>query len=362
MISVYLKPTNRCNLHCEHCFVPRNNLPANESPLEKEVVLKLAEGLKKLPDDEIHIIWHGGEPLLFGVSLIEKYSEIIRKSLPNKNLTFSIQTNLIISENELDPLVEYCKNNTGGILGTSYDFFIRKYRGSHEEFLQKWKKNVAFIVSKGIFVNVVITVTKLFSVEDLFLFVEEMIDEYGVKSFHLERFTPSGVGLLNKEKLYLNDQEFFSFFEEAFLKYSEYLLSGRYFYLSPFEKMVRSYFLQKGAGCFSGDCMSVVITVNPDGSVYPCPDLAFYDEYYFGNLVKDEFYSIWYSAKRVACIKKQKSFVCPDCDYYSICHGGCPHHFSTFDRTSCKRFFETLVSKINDIYHIIMNLHHLAKE
>ncbi|MEO0090978.1 MAG: radical SAM protein [candidate division WOR-3 bacterium] len=350
MFTFYLKPTDRCNLFCDHCFVPLEAKQKSQK-LSVEVINALCDFIEKLGEPQVHVIWHGGEPLFYGVDLIEEYSSIIRSKLGNR-VIFSLQTNLICDQKELGSLVRFVKEYTNSNIGTSFDFEIRKYRNSFELFKQIWYQNVKFLVKNDIFVNVVITITKLVSVDKLFSFIREMKND-GVKSFHLERFTPSGNGLLNKDRLYLNHREFFGFLEEVLERYIFLLKEGFLFRLNPFDKMVKSYFFGKGGGCFSGDCMSRMITISPDGSVSNCPDLAFYEEYTFGNLLTDPPEKILLNKKRLHTIKYQETFICLDCEYFNICHGGCPHHFFGFDRESCKKFFRTFTENVNILYEFL---------
>ena len=354
MLTIYLKPTDRCNLSCDHCFVPPE-AKKKSAVLSFDVVKSLVDGLNKSGIDSIHVIWHGGEPLFFGVELIKKYSSYIRESFKGE-VKFSVQTNLVIPESELASLVNYCYEFTDLNLGTSYDFQIRKYRNSHDLFVMVWKKNVEKLIREGLFITIVVTVTRLFTVDWFFDFVKEMYSRYGIRGFHLERFTPSGTGFLNREKLYLNHEEFFSTFTEILLRYVSLLREGTLFYLNPFDKMAKNYYLRKGAGCFSGDCMSTMITVNPDGTISSCPDLAFYEEYKFGNILKADLNDLLLCRKRIKCITWQNSFVCPDCELFPICRGGCPHHFSGFDGKSCRKFFSVFVQNVDEILHYVREM------
>lgn len=312
--------------------------------------------MKEIQEDDFRFIWHGGEPFLYGVSVVHDYSNFIAENLKGKNFSFEVQTNLIMDDQELFKLVDFLKVFTGGVVGTSYDFGIRRLNGSHELFMERWLKSVRFLRENGIFVNVVITLTKQIKVEELFTFIRRMMDSYEVISFHLERFTPSGTGSINKHKLYLNNSEFFHLFGEVLDRYISFLEKGEVFYLSPFEKMAREYFLGKGAGCFSGDCLSKILTLNPDGTISSCPDLAFYEEYIFGNILEKPLSTILASPQRIKSICRQVQFICSDCEYYSFCNGGCPHHYPGFDGVSCRRFFEKFVSVAGTILSALERL------
>lgn len=351
MISVYLKPTNRCNILCDHCYVP-DEFKTSDVLLSDIVIDRLIDFINRMNEDNIHIIWHGGEPLFYGVNLLSKYSEVVRKGVKSK-VNFSVQTNLMLPLEEIGLLVDYVREYANSNVGTSYDFYIRKYKGSYKEFRKKWLENVRFLVRNDVFVTVNITLTRLVNVDLLFNFIDEMLD-IGVRGFHLERFTSSGRGKHFSSDLYLSNEDFFDFMIDILGRYIKELQSGKFFYLNPFDKMTKSYFFGRGGGCFSGDCMAKMITINPDGTVSNCPDLAFYDEYIFGNLLTDSFEQILYNEKRLRAIREQEMFICLDCEFFSYCHGGCPHHFAGFDGKSCRRFFTVFTNKVDLLYSYLI--------
>ncbi len=67
------------------------------------------------------------------------------------------------------------------------------------------------------------------------------------------------------------------------------------------------------------------LSILPDGSVYPCYLFFRYEEFKLGNILNDDFQSIWESPildyfrrfKKNTCTKT-------DCELLPICHGGCP--------------------------------------
>jgi uncharacterized protein len=91
----------RCNLACEYCYVFKHrDLSWKNYPpvISKENIILFADRLreyvvaKKLKD--VYIIYHGGEPLLIGKSVLLEYTDIILNCLKDKAcVKFSLQTN-----------------------------------------------------------------------------------------------------------------------------------------------------------------------------------------------------------------------------------------------------------------------------
>ncbi|MBT9165236.1 MAG: hypothetical protein DDT23_01251 [candidate division WS2 bacterium] len=119
-----------------------------------------------------------------------------------------------------------------------------------------------------------------------------------------------------------------------------------YYYLSPFIGLFRRIQTHRGASCWCGDCMEQTLTINPDGNVYNCPDLAAEGKSKsFGNLLYDSIDEVLFSPNRLELIVKQKNFTC-DCKHLPYCHGSCPLHFLGNDGVSCRKFFDTALSLV----------------
>jgi uncharacterized protein len=99
--TFFLRVSARCNLACNYCYVFKHGDLSwkNYSPvMSKKNILLFSERLKdyvtakKLKD--VYIIYHGGEPLFIGKSVLLEYTDIIMNCLRNiANVEFSLQTN-----------------------------------------------------------------------------------------------------------------------------------------------------------------------------------------------------------------------------------------------------------------------------
>ena len=71
-VEVILKVTEACNLKCKYCY---NGEECKKGVLSLERFEKLLLVLKT-GYDNIHIIWHGGEPLCAGIEYFRKAMDI----------------------------------------------------------------------------------------------------------------------------------------------------------------------------------------------------------------------------------------------------------------------------------------------
>jgi uncharacterized protein len=100
MAILILKSTERCNSNCIYCDVKLNKQHASQMPLELlEIVYKrIDEYLSAVPDDDILIIWHGGEPLLNGVEFFEAAHAFKKEicSATGSRIENAIQSNITL--------------------------------------------------------------------------------------------------------------------------------------------------------------------------------------------------------------------------------------------------------------------------
>lgn len=94
---IVLQPTTLCNLNCSYCYLPERLL---KKRMSTKVTQAIADDLTHLPQRNITLVWHGGEPLMYGPQkfreLIAPFSEM-RKS---GKVTHSIQTNATLISKE----------------------------------------------------------------------------------------------------------------------------------------------------------------------------------------------------------------------------------------------------------------------
>ena len=99
--TFFLRVSARCNLACNYCYVfkHRDMSWKNYPPvMSKKNIILFAERLKEYVTEkklkDVYIIYHGGEPLLIGKSVLLEYTDIILSRLKDTAcVEFSLQTN-----------------------------------------------------------------------------------------------------------------------------------------------------------------------------------------------------------------------------------------------------------------------------
>ena len=84
MLTVYLKPTNYCNVGCDFCYLPED-VRANKARMSPETLDATLELIGQLAlregHDRIAILYHGGEPLSLSPEALYWYSDRVRACL-----------------------------------------------------------------------------------------------------------------------------------------------------------------------------------------------------------------------------------------------------------------------------------------
>ena len=114
--AVYFNPTDRCNLDCSYCYIPRE-VRRNGVNMPKERLMKALATLKDYFKTTVpkgrkpQIVFHGAEPMLNREAMfaaIEKYGN---------DFSFGVQTNATLLD---DDAIDFLKSNNIGV-GISID-------------------------------------------------------------------------------------------------------------------------------------------------------------------------------------------------------------------------------------------------
>lgn len=313
--NIYIKLTNGCNLKCKHCF---NEIMGNHNSMSDKTLDKTIEWLKSFKNnhlnDTINISLHGGEPMLYDLDKII----YLLDSTKDLNLKWCITTNLMypLTAKHFKIFDRMKPFDDKPMIMTSYDYGDLRF---DSEFLRGfWKSNVQMIISENIDVQPIICISdyvvKNIKPEDVF----DLMKSLGIKRFNFERITETGRASQNHIKPLNRDAD--KWLLNAFKVYE-----NSEFEIPLFEAIEQSF---KGVflGCRARQCMSTVITINPDGTIASCPNMA---NNTYGNLDGID------KCKHCDLIafEKQIDMECFLCPFYKYCNGDCCQ--LKFDETGC---------------------------
>lgn len=334
--TIYVKLTNRCNLTCDHCY---NAVCHDQGQMPASVLQKILNYIYDLKEQgyDVDVALHGGEPMLykdkdalwdFVLSCNEMYVPI------------TMTTNLVTPIEELDiALFSKFKQADGEpLVLTSWDYKIRFRSKESENF---WRRNVKRVLDAGISVQPIVSLTKLLmdnkTPEDIFSYM----DELGIKHLNFERLTCNGRASDNKDTLMPKNIQVDEWLCEA---YKTWKKNYKHFYVPLLDALEWAAWEGKYVGCRARQCVRVVRTFNPDGSMATCPNIP---RDIVGNIKKnktvEEIGNVIAgnkSYKKLMDKERIRSNACYSCEYYSICNGDCFQ--LRWDETGCPGLKKTI--------------------
>lgn len=326
---IYLKLTNACNLLCKHCY----NAQMQNHARMKSSVLQLAINYLKLKPSTL-IQLHGGEPMLYP---LDKILNIIDE-LPQHQ--FGVTTNLVYKLmpkhfeifNQMDKL--YGKP----FIQTSWDYKIR-FKDQVQEKL--WRNNCLALMHNNIDTQVTVCLTSLLIKELTPQQLYNQLSDFYYINF--ERITNNGRAIDNQLRPKNKDLDLWLCEAYDIFKDKKVQL---------FEGIEQSIKGNK-IGCRARQCTQTVETINPDGSIGTCPNIA-HLPYTSLTLAKNlqDIQQID-NGKKQFFIKKEAlpNSQCLECVYWPYCNGDCFQ--LEWDETECPGL-PLLYQKILNTYTIIV--------
>ncbi len=288
---------------------------------------QLREYVEERNVKKITIIWHGGEPLLWGEENFKTIFEYISFSFKGIQLKNSIQTNLsLIGQSHIDLFKEYNVHIGFSLDGNKQiNDSQRVYKGGDGTFDDIVGK-LNLCRNAGLSIGCIIVGSKkhIGKIKELYAFLCENhlnfkfnplfisgeakshCDEYGVTA---SEYADMAIELFD---LWYHDNEN-ELIESNFLEMASNLLSG------------------KTSHClFDRNCQENFFAVSPMGDIMPCG--RFCDEEFrtlsYGNIQDKSLKEIlegrneYEAYQRASFIEKG---ACSKCEFFHICHGGCLH-------------------------------------
>lgn len=321
MITVYLKPTNFCNVGCSHCYLPES-VRADKNKMDDETLHKVMQFLTEMKKsgrhNDVFLLWHGGEPLTLSPRYFENAGKIIDSYLKPGELVESVQTSLIPYTSALAPIV---KQRWEGSLGASIDFSSRLIKGSALEYQNLWMKKAEQARADGLFIYPSMTPNKV----DVYK-SSEIYDWFREREFwciSLDRYSNVAGDLPE----FATNAEHSMFLKGLFDKaWDDYQKTGLCISFRTIVAAIGGVLNSTPGDRWGSKCQSDFVVINPDGSLNNCPDKDSFEESY-GSL-HEGFKSFQQSPLRKKWIRIQtvghRIDECYQCENASWCKSGCP--------------------------------------
>lgn len=321
MITVYLKPTNFCNVGCAHCYLPES-VRANKEKMSEETLHKVMTFLKEMQikgnHQQVFLLWHGGEPLILSPSYFDMAGKVIDQYFKKDEIIEAVQTSLIPYRKDLAPIV---LNRWRGEIGSSMDFSSRLIKGSAQEYQKLWLSKVDMAREDGILIIPGITPNKPDTKNAKYIFNWFLEHDFWI--WNIDRYSNVAGDLPD----FSTNREHAQFLIDLFdLVVKNYEQTGVAPLIKPLAAAIGGILYDMPGDRWGGTCQSDFVVINPDGKLNNCPDKDSFEESY-GNLYQG-FSSFEASPQRKKWIRIQQAGHriddCYECENATWCKSGCP--------------------------------------
>ena len=321
MLTVYLKPTNYCNVGCDFCYLPEEvrSDKGRMTPDTLDASLKLIRDLAlREGHSQISVLYHGGEPLSLSADNLFWYSDQVRAGLEGFEVVENIQSSLI----PLRPShLKFLKERCGSFVGSSIDFSGRTINGSSEAYMELWLQKVALARENGIEVGPIMVPTTNETANPAKVY--GWFKSHGFNYFSIERYNSYGAGADRPD-----NQAHSRFLRCLFdLAMADLEQTGECVYNNAGAASIGGVMHNMPGERWGGKCQRDFLVVNPDGGLNTCPDRIEYEKDNWPN-AHDGVDAFQTSPARKGWIKVQMiehvANHCQSCSFRSFCRSGCP--------------------------------------
>lgn len=295
--------------------------------LAKSFISQMKQYIEKKHIKKLTIIWHGGEPLLWGEDNFREILGFAKKNFEGINYKSSIQTNLsLMSESYIRIFKEYNVH-----IGFSLDGYKelndsqRVYSdgsGTYCDIIEK----VDLCRNAGLSIGCIIVGSRkhIGRIKELY----EFLCAHQL-NFKFNPLFVSGEANNNQDEYGITAAEYADMAIELFdLWYHD---ARNKLSESNFIEIASNILTGKTSHCLFGkNCQDNFFAVSPTGDILPCGRFCDneYQELSYGNISERPLTEILEGRKGYESYQRA-SFIensdCFKCEFYRICHGGCLH-------------------------------------
>ncbi len=324
--SVILLPTNKCNVNCDYCFEDktRDNMTMDRLSI---LIDRVFDHMERSHVGALTIYWQGGEIMTMPPRWFEQAYEVIQSAAQarKKQVQHSLQSNMIGYNKRWNKIIAEMFGNS---VGTSMDYpnlHRKMFHGGPDDYTRLWYRNVQAARAAGIDLSVIAVANQ---------------GKLQINAFQVNTPFPGGEENDVKKSMPLDVDDLARFFIDLTNVWLErgYDQGVR---VGPVDELLKQFI--EGAGClpciWQKNCADEFISIDARGYVAQCDCwVTSYPEYFFGNIFESD--SLTELLKNSPARQKflDRPIVniqqdCLECDYLSICHGGCPVRTYTFSGT-----------------------------
>lgn len=360
--SLILLSTLKCNADCEYCF---ENKTSDRLSLERLAIIidKVLKYMEEKGIGVLTIYWQGGEAMLLPPSWYEQAYAIIQTAAlaRGKHISHSLQSNLLAYSKKWNKVIAEMFGNS---VGTSLDYpnHHRKMPGrTPDDYNKIWTRKVREAREAGIDVQVIAVPNEDTLALGAECFYRYFVEELQVREFQVNTPFPGGALNTVKQRLPLAVEPLSRFYLEL-ADLSSMHGYGQGIRVGPFDELLKYFLHQKTRlPCiWTENCANEIVAIDARGKVAQCDCwVTSYPEYAYGTLLESHSFAelLRTSPARQRFNDRPITLVqqdCIDCEYLSLCHGGCPVRAYTirgtlFEKDPYCRLYKALFKRMEEI-------------
>jgi len=301
--------TERCNRRCRHCYhLSYDSIGELSDELLLTVADRLTDALKAW-DMRGAVGITGGEPWLRRGIIFDILDRLASSNVVDRVDLMTNATLLTESDCALlarHPLMRRVQVSLEGASDECHDAI--RGSGSFVETMQAIKR----MKQSGLTVAAMMTISRKNMSEIVALL--ELLREYGVDVFTIDRFIPEGQGARNRDWL-LSSIDVRDCFQTVY-RWAMENREPRVLMYRPLFCLIDSESPHVGAMCSVG---VNALTILHDGSVYPCRRLPIV----LGNVLKDSLHQMFYESDELWKVRVPTNLKgrCSSCQFVPVCRG-----------------------------------------
>jgi uncharacterized protein len=293
----------------------------------KSILRQIKECFLHNPKHRLSIIWHGGEPLLWGIENYKKIFAYMAQDFEGCKYKNSIQTNISLMNEEIIALfLKYNVHVSFSLDGPKGIHDLQRVNHNGEGTFDMIMEKIALCKEKKLSMGCIVVASKkhLGKIPELYQF---MCDNN--ISFKFNPLFNAGEAKKNVDEYGLTPDEYAAMFIELFDLW--FYDNEHKNYNKSFEEIASSLITKRTSGCLFGrNCQDSFLAISPNGDVVPCGRFCGNEliQYSYGNLHKESLEILLPKIRKSDIYNRYKYIEessCGTCEYFEVCHGGCLH-------------------------------------
>jgi uncharacterized protein len=318
IFTLILEPVKGCNLQCIYCYSDISSAAVMSRQTLRIVLEKTARYAERQGFKEIHLLWHGGEPLLAGLGFFQDATQMLEALFSGLKFRQYLQTNGLLLDHDFCAFFRDHAFQIGLSLDGPPDLHdeLRSgpgHRGTHAAVLEKLGLLEEERIPAGI--NAVVSRRSLGQEKRIYRYFQSL--NY---SFRTNPMVP-GRNAEACEPYLLQPGEYGIFLGRLFDAWAGAAL--RRVRVSPLDLYLEAIISGEPSECQQqATCAGTHLGVKPSGETVLC---SRFESQFLGTIHDQEIEEL-VASSFCQDIQGRAEILssCHSCPYWSICHGGCP--------------------------------------